>query len=447
MSEANKALEAMQLEIVNIRKALADAKASESYVNKDAMEAAINKRLEEYRKATPAPKGGFVADDEDKPVDETSVLFQKSGDSKVIEFQKWNDNCVLMGQLLNRPVNTLKYFQKSRDVSRGLTDLAKAMAAGSAAAGAEWIPTNFSQDLYYQVHLATKMAALFPQISMPSNPYKLPVVAGDMTPFIQSENTTDVNTSTGTQFTASTAASTNVVFTATKIAIRTLFSEELTEDAVFPVLDFIKNNLALTMAFGLENALLNGDTTATHQDADVTNASDVRKAWKGLRKLTQSANDVSLATFNASQLRAMRAKMTRYGVDPSKLAWTCSAKALMQFLGLAEVITMEKYGSEATIVRGELARLDNIPIVVSEKMRDDLNASGVNDSTTNTKGIVLLTYVPAFLLGLRRGITVRARFDEERDQSIMVSTWRGDFEPLYPVASNPTVVKGVNMTV
>jgi HK97 family phage major capsid protein len=291
------------------------------------------------------------------------------------------------------------------------------------------------------------MAALFPQINMPSNPYKLPVVASDMTPFLQTENTTDVNTSSGTQFTASTPGSTNVVFTAIKIAIRTLFSEELTEDAVFPVIDFIKNNLALTMAFGLENALLNGDTTATHMDADVTNAADVRKAWKGLRKLTQTANDVSLSTFNATQLRAMRAKMSKFGVDPSKLAWTCSAKGLMLFLGLAEVITMEKYGDNATIVRGELARLDNIPIIVSEKMRDDLNASGVNDSTTNNKGLVLLTYVPAFLLGLRRAITVRARFDEERDQSVMVSTWRGDFEPLYPVASNATVVKGVNAPV
>lgn len=447
MSDANKVFEALQKEIADIRKALSDAKQNETLVNKDAMEAAITKRLDEYRKATPAPKGGFVTEDEDKPVDETSILFQKSSDAKVIEFQKWNDNCVLMAQLLNRPVNTLKYFNKSKDANKGVSELQKAMAAGNAAQGAEWIPTNFSQDLYYQVHLATKMAALFPQISMPSNPYKLPVVAGDMTPYLQAENTTDTNTSAGTQFTASTPASTNVTFTATKIAIRTLFSEELTEDAVFPVLDFIKNNLALTMALGLENALLNGDTTATHMDADVTGATDVRKAWKGLRKLTQTANDTSLSTFNAANLRAMRAKMGKYGVDPSKLAWTCSAKALMQFLGLAEVITMEKYGDNATIVRGELARLDNIPIIVSEKMRDDVNASGVNDSTTNAKGLVLLTYVSAFMLGLKRGITVRARFDEERDQSVMVSTWRGDFEPLYPVATNATVVKGVNLAV
>ncbi len=447
MSDSKQLFEALQKEIVDIRKALTDAKANETLVNKDAMEAAITKRLEEYKKATPAPKAGFVSEDEDKPVDESSILFQKSSDAKVIEFQKWNDNCVLMAQLLNRPVQSLKYFQKTREINKNMTELSKAMAAGNSGQGSDWIPTNFSQDLYYQVHLATKMAALFPQINMPSNPYKLPVVASDMTPYLQAENTTDTNTSAGTQFTASTPGSTNVTFTATKIAIRTLFSEELVEDAVFPILDFLKNNLALTMAQGLENALLNGDTTASHMDADVTNAADVRKAWKGLRKLTQTANDVSLSSFNSTQLRAMRAKMGKYGVDPSKLVWTASAKGLMSFLGLTEVITMEKYGDNATIVRGELARLDNIPIIISEKMRDDLNASGVNDSTTNAKGIVLLTYVPAFMIGLKRALTVRARFDEERDQSVMVSTWRGDFEPLYPVASNATVVKGVNMTV
>ncbi len=444
MSDANKIFEAMQKEIADIRKALTDAKANDTLVNKDAMEAAITKRLADYKAAAPTPKGGYVSDEEDKPVDENSILFQKSSDSKIVEFQKWNDNCVLMAQLLDRPVQSLKYFQKSKLVNKSMTDLAKAMSTSGTATGAEWIPTNFSQDLYYQVHLATKMAALFPQIAMPSNPYKLPVVASDMTPYLQAENTTDVNTSAGTQFVASTPGSTNVTFTATKIAIRTLFSEEMTEDAVFPILDFIKNNLALTMALGLEDAVINGDTTASHQDADVTGSTDVRKAWKGLRKLTQTANDTSLSTFDAAALRAMRAKMGKYGVDPSKLVWTTSARGLMSFLGLTQVMTMDKYGDNATIVRGELARLDNIPIIISEKVRTDLNASGVNDSTTNTKSVVLLTYVPAFMLGTKRGITVRARFDEERDQSVMVSTWRGDFEPLYPVASNATVVKGVN---
>ena len=443
MSDYKKVIDGLMQQVAELKRAIDENKANGTKLDEDRVASIVEKRIAEAAPVMNARRGGYVTDEEGPKHAQPSVLMHKSNDHKVIEFQKWNDNCVLMSQILGRPVSKLKYFQKNREVNQGLTELAKAMDSATTNEGLEWIPTDFSQDLYYKVHLATKVAGLFPQIDMPSNPYKVPVVKTDAQSFLAPENTADV----GNKFTATTPQTNNITFTASKIATRVLFSEELNEDSITPVLDFVKNNIALAVAFGLEDALINGDNSTTHMDADVSSSSDVRKAWKGLRKAALSipGNNVDLGTFTTANIRAIRSKMGKYGVDPAKLAMVVSTKDLIKMLGLAEVITMEKYGANATILTGELGRLDNIPIIVSEKMREDLNATGVNDSTTNVKGAILMVYVPSWLLGVRRQLTVRARFDEENDQTILVNTWRGDFESWNPFTTEPVVNIGYNI--
>jgi len=182
-------------------------------------------------------------------------------------------------------------------------------------------------------------------------------------------------------------------------------------------------------------------------DSDVTSATDARKAWDGLRKMAQDSNQVSLSTLSLANLRSMRSKMGKYGVDPSKLVYIVSASGFIKLLGIDEVVTLEKYGPNATVLTGELGRIDGIPIVVSEKMRDDLNASGVNDATSNSKGLVLLAYIPAFVLGNRRKVTVKSWVDVENDQQALVATWRGAFESWLTESEEDIVIEGVNLAV
>ena len=444
MSDYKKVIEDLSQSVAELKKQIDANKANGNQLDEAKVEAILQKKLDA---AAPVinRKGAYLTDEADgsATMSKHQMLVQKSGDAKVVEFQKWNDNCVLLSQLLDKPVKTLKYFQKSKD-SKGNSELMKAMDSATTNEGAEWIPTEFSQELYYLVHLATKVAAAVRQFNMPSNPYKLPIQKTEASTYLTSENTAD----SGNKFTASTPQSNNVTFTAVKLATRVLFSEELSEDAIVPVLDFVKNTIATAVAFGLEDALINGDNSTTHMDTDTTSASDPRKAWKGLRKMAISAaNNKDISSLTTANIRDIRGKMGKYGVDPAKLMWIVSAKALIKLLSLTEVMTMEKYGPNATILTGELARLDNIPIVVSEKMRDDLNASGYNDSTTNAKGALLLAYLPAFMLGVKRQLTTRARFDEETDQTILVNSWRGDFESWIPYTTDQVANLGVNMTV
>lgn len=440
MADENKILDELKQNLAELRKQIAESKNGNVQLDEARVTEMIKVKLD-AAEAVRARKGAYVV--EEGSENPSSMLMQKSNDSKVIEMQKFNDNCLLMATLLNRPVQSLRYFKKGME-NRGISELAKSMNTTVANSGTDWIPTNFSADLYRLVHLEYKVANLFREIAMPTPVYKLPVVKSESSPYLASEQTSDTSP---TKFTASNAQTTNITFTATKWATRVVFSDEIAEDSIIPIVEYIKSDMAMKIAHGYEDALINGDTTASHMDADVTSSSDIRKAWKGLRKhAIVNGWTKSLSTFNTAALRAMRAQMGKYGVDPSKLAFVISPKDLILFLGLAEVITQEKYGPQATIMTGELGRLDNIPLLLSEKMREDVNASGVNDSTTNSKGIVLLVYNGGFLRGMRRALTTGSFVDVQTDQTVLVNTMRGDFQPVYNIATEPLVSLGVNIT-
>lgn len=438
--EFKEKLEALMKEVGELKKIVTERPKEE--VTKQIKEIADKQAELQKAQLIASRKGTFSGRDGDevKPHD---LIVEKSADPQVVELQKFNDNAYMLSKLLRVDPRSTRYWQK---YAPGHSEMRKAMDSATAAEGLEWIPTEFSADLIDRVRLARRVAALFPQINMPSNPYKLPVVSADATGYLVSENTADDPASKS--FRASTPNSRGVTLTASKLGARVQFSEELSEDSIVPVLEFTKNNLAASLASALETALINGDTTATHMDADVTLSYDARKAWKGIRKHAPDASQVSASTFTSvSVLRSMRAAMGKYGVDPSKLVFLISAKGLQKFLGLAEIITMEKYGPQATVLQGELAKVDGIPVIVSEFVRDDLNATGVNDATTNSKGEILLVYIPGFILGERRKVTLKSFEDVQNDQTSLVISWRGDFEPIHNPATEVLAVEGVNLSV
>jgi hypothetical protein len=101
------------------------------------------------------------------------------------------------------------------------------------------------------------------------------------------------------------------------------------------------------------------------------------------------------------------------------------------------VITMEKYGPNATIVTGELAKVDGSPIIVSEYVRADLNATGVFDNVTLTRTELITLYLRGFLLGNRRQVTVQVLRElyAEDDQDAIIVSHRKALSPRFPLAT------------
>lgn len=375
--------------------------------------------------------------------------------SKILEFQKLQDDVYIVGNILAAQGQNYIDAVKSTNIYRVLQsrlqsdqDLAKALDTAASGGGAEWIPTGFSNDLMEAVRLQLKISPLFRSIDMPTNPYTHPVQTGKSTGYLVAQSTD----ATGTKPPEGDPATGNFTLDAVKLATRVITSEELNEDSIIAIIDFIRGEIAKALAEAEEDAVLNGDTTATHQDSDVTAGTDRRKAWKGLRKKALANAGTATLDFaggiSITNIRSMRKLMGVHGVKPSDLAHIVSLNGYIQCLGMTEVLTRDKWGDGYTAKSGELAVVDGSPLLVSEFMRDDLNASGVHDGVTETKTGMLTVWTPGFVIGNRKNITVRSEVDIETDQVILVAKTRKDFKDPYnaELAANVQSVYGYNIT-
>ena len=135
-----------------------------------------------------------------------------------------------------------------------------------------------------------------------------------------------------------------------------------------------------------------------------------------------------------------------YSVNPNQLAWVVGISTYNQMLSLGEVTTVDKYGSQATILKGELGRFDGIPVIVSEYIREDLNASGVYDGNTTDKTIVILVRRDGFVYGDRRSVTLEVDRSIKAQTIDLVATQRVAFAPRYYASSEKIVGIGYNIT-
>ena len=353
-----------------------------------------------------------------------------------------HDNLIIVSKLLNRPVKSLKSWDEFKTKNDGFI---KAMDTATSGEGQEWVPTELSTQLMELVRLELKVAALFPVITMPSNPYELPIQLGRFLSYKHAEQT---ETTGQTKITKHPTAGTTgkTIFTAVPHGVEVLASDEITEDSVVPILPFVQKEIIKTLAEGREDAILNGDT-GTHEDSDVTGSTNRKTLWIGLRAMAHDQTYTrDLATLTLQNLRFMRSDMGKYGVQPSKLAWIVGIKGYIKLLGLDEVITIDKYGPNATILSGELGKVDGIPIIVSEFQREDLNSSGVFQAG-QTKTVMNLVWRDGFAMGQRKTgtVTILRELYAESSQIAMITRERVHFRDMYPIASNRTINLGQNV--
>lgn len=417
-------------------------------MTKNELDALIAGQREKLKKAIVVRKGKFGDDSglskQDKAIFNIHKREQATG--ATLEFQKRADDLYLAATILGKDAKDLNLYKSLSEFITGDSELSKAMDTTSSGSGLEWIPTNFSSSLIDEVKLARVVAAIFPRVMMPTDPFKLPSkTAGSTARLISTENTAPV---------ASNPTTGNIVLNAIKLMTYVPLSTEMTEDSVIAILPLVRSDIVESLVDAEENAILNGDDSGTHMDSDVTVATDQRKSWKGLRKYSIANSHVrSLATFNADNLALMKADMGKYGVDPKKLTWIFSAAGYAQLLTLkdsqnnAVLITMDKVGPQATIMTGQVGILFGSPVLVSQFIREDLNASGYYDATTATETVVHLVFNAGFVIGDRRAITVKQDEVIKTDSIDVVASVREAFMPRYDITSEAIVMTGIALTV
>lgn len=350
----------------------------------------------------------------------------------------------------NESLDSVGRVKNILETAFGKSELAprlKAFGSTVVGGGDEWVPTLISSNYIDEFELEKLVEGRMVQLDMPSSPFELPVKSGVTKARKIAENTAITDSS----FTTS-----KLTFTAKKIGEYFILPEELNEDSAIAIFPMAKEELIRAQNRAVESAIINGDDDGTHIDSDTqAGAADLaEKLWKGLRRqaIANSANggtkSFGAAAVTKTNLRDMRAQGGKYFVNPSQCIWIVGSRVYAQMLSLDEVNTLDKYGPMATVLRGALAAYMGIPIVVSEHMRENLNATGVYDGVTTDKAGVLLVNENRWYVGKRRPIKIMLSQDlPSQDRMLLASYQRKDFQGHAQSASEVSVVYGYNVQV
>lgn len=304
----------------------------------------------------------------------------------------------------------------------------RAMDTDTSNEGVDWIPTGIGASLHEKVRAAGRVAPLFQSVTLPTNPWKWPLEGADATAYRVAEPTGD----TATKVTVSTPGTGAATFDAEIMGGRILFSRSLEADSALAILPYVQRKLVQAFVDAEEKAILDGDTDGTHQDSDVgASTTDARTAWDGLRKraLANAASSGGAAA-SVSILAGIRAAMGRYGINPADLAFIVGLSSYFDLISDSNVLTVDKLGPNATILNGQLASVYGIPIIVSEHVREDLNASGVHDGITTTKTYALVVNRNEWIMGQRTPLSLETDDSIYREtyQRVVVGFMREDFQ-------------------
>ena len=315
----------------------------------------------------------------------------------------------------------------SRALEAWQANLKAAMDSATAGRGDELVPTAEAATLWADVNLDTHVAALFPRVDMPTNPFQIPLQLGDVSWYPGAENTATTDTA------LSTARQT---LTAYELVAEVPWSLTLDEDAVIAMAGEVRSTLVRNAVEVIDDVLLNADTTTVNNinaDTATIAASDAGKGhwlvgFDGLLHLplvdnTAQGNDHGAAP-NADMYNEARGLLGKYGVRPSELAYIADVSTYIKSLGAEEFRTLDKLGPQATILNGQLAQVDGIPVIVSEQMAKSDVDGKVTSGGANAKGRLLLVNRSQWRLGFRRELMIETTRDIQKRQNIMVVSMR-----------------------
>ena len=439
--------------ILEARKTLKTAKANAAFASKNASKKATKGALPTEAKSF-LGKFSCKSFSDLMKVDTSSKKFAYLGATeleRVKTLKESVDTCIIAAEL-NKFVETegksrvvsadeiknSKYFQEE------LSAELKAFGIAGGDEGFEWIPEIVSTSFIDEFNLDRKITGLFQEIRMPSNPYRFPVLT-------QGAIARRVGTVTALTPAQVFKTDKTILFEAVKLTNQYELPEELNEDSAPDIVKVIRQELIEGQEKAIEIAILEGDTSDPHQHsfsqlsdiapgtalAALPNLADSpERIFDGLRLRALASGvlgtvDAGGNTLSETEMSEARALMGKFGVDPSQLAWIFGPKGYNQALQLDDVRTLEQYGPQAPVLTGELAKYEGAPVIVSEYLREDTDATGVNGAVpgNNVKLSVLCVNRKRFMCGLRRGLQIKVENNRTQfDVLDMVSFQRKAFQ-------------------
>lgn len=328
------------------------------------------------------------------------------------------------------------------------SELRKALNTATSGEGSDWVPTGMSAQVIDDIRLGLKVAGMFGRITIPlgMGSFELPIRGERRRMYLKGQATSD----DPSKIPATTPPTDKVTMTAVGFGLRMIFTDEFQEDSAIAAMPLIQSELVQAGIDAEEDSCINGDTTTTHQDSNVTALNDIRRAYSGLRYhsgLNSGNAAVDISGVTQANFRSMWKAMGRFGGNVNELFWLTSFSGFVQMAGISEVMTVDKLGAQASLLNGQMAAYNGSPVIVSEFIAQDMTGNGYYDGSTTTQTVVMLVNKTAFRFGDKPGgLKVETGRDIEKGISFAVATRRMDFKQVViPGTSEESVAYGYNL--
>jgi HK97 family phage major capsid protein len=364
------------------------------------------------------------------------LIYSPSSDEDVRMVQRANDDMLLLASASRQPVVNLDVYKGFR---AKLDEIGKAINTST---DSNWVPTQYSPDLIETVYESTDVVRRLRRINFPqgANTLSIPVQGTtDIGTYAAGENITDDG---GAKFTASqpnTASSVSV--TCKSIAARTVVSWEMQEDSIIPVMPFIRSNMIEQFSRNIDDAVINGDTTATHVHTGITAVNDHRKlfdGWIDATKAVTTANVDAVTYWNLENIVKPLLYMREYAVPGetalfvphpiyTQMGYLTGSQGTYPYVGLIPTLTLGQAAANTGKLPGQFYGYEVIP---SAKVMSTVTSAGIYDGSTTTYSDAFWVHLPSWLFAVKRELTISTVSRPEEGQDVLVGHFRGGLTKL-----------------
>lgn len=265
----------------------------------------------------------------------------------------------------------------------------------------DFIPEEFANEFIDLVRERNWLRDLFRVITMPTATFFIPKITGDASVFLVSTESTQP-----TESKPSFASAGSVKLEAKKLMGYAQISNETDEDSRIAMMPIIRDSFAEAMAAAEEQAFLLGNFVSFASD-------DPRSAFDGIAKLALDASQTTTAD-NSDLIKTIedaRLKLGVHGRNVANLVLLVNPFTASKIRQIEQVLTVDKYGPNATVLKGEVGKVMGITVIEETYLPEDEDSASVFYAPfTADKGLAMLINKTSPIIGDRR----KVKFDQDK---------------------------------
>ena len=208
-----------------------------------------------------------------------------------------------------------------------------------------------------------------------------------------------------------------ITLSAYKLATNEYMAYEEEEDSLIVLMPIVRDAMVRRIARSLDKAFLVGVGTGGDPVKGLGSYAAASSVAVGGTFPSLATGLGSTATTN---MRALRKALGAWGLNQSELVFVVNTEVYYSLLEDTLFQTMDKVGTQATILTGQVGSLAGTPVLVSAEL--PANAAG---TSTGVNNIGALCYAPGnFLVGNQRGLRMDTQDLVETQRKVLVASLR-----------------------